>query len=231
MTRAPRPALSVCHGLRSLAGSAGRLHRPDDAQAGPREAPAVAALLLSSDLRLLVRHGRSREVALLLLRAAVVRAAATASRARNRQSRLLGSWQCSGAARAGPRTKAFAPGRVAHAWIPTEAVTRRSPPHCCFDEPARGPSACSRPGWGRLSKRITFVWPLPLRPAKHQRGSGSPASMASDSWIARSKQQPRADAGTSACRLYEGRPLVKPCVRVLTTRVSYCRVSAAVSSA
>jgi len=51
-----------CHGVRSPARSAGRLHRPDDAQAGPREAPAVAALLLSSDLRLLVRHAGNRQL-------------------------------------------------------------------------------------------------------------------------------------------------------------------------
>jgi hypothetical protein len=62
-----------CHGLRSLAGSAGRLHRPDDAQAGSREAPAVAALLLSSDLRLLVRHARASGGWLLLTRGAIVR--------------------------------------------------------------------------------------------------------------------------------------------------------------
>jgi hypothetical protein len=78
-------------------------------------------------------------------------------------------------------------------------------PHCCFDGPARGPSGCSRAGCGRLSKRITLVCPVLLRLAKHQRGSASPGSMASDLWIAGSKQQPRTDAGTSGCR-----PIRKP---------------------
>ena len=73
-------------------------------------------------------------------------------------------------------------------------------PHCCFDEPARGPSACSRPGGGRLSKRITLLWSRSLRLAKHQRGSGSPASMASDSWIAASMQQSDAEIDTIAAR-------------------------------
>ena len=73
-------------------------------------------------------------------------------------------------------------------------------PYCCSDEPARGPSACSRPGGGRLSKRITLVWAQSLRLAKHQRGSGSPASMASDSWIAASMRQSDAEIDTIAAR-------------------------------
>ena len=73
-------------------------------------------------------------------------------------------------------------------------------PYCCSDEPARGPSACSRPGGGRLSKRITIVWAQSLRLAKHQRGSGSPASMASDSWIAASMRQSDAEIDTIAAR-------------------------------
>ena len=73
-------------------------------------------------------------------------------------------------------------------------------PYCCSDEPALGPSACSRPSGGRLSNRITLVWAPPLRPAKHQRGSGSPASMASDVWIAASMRQSNAEIDTIAAR-------------------------------
>ena len=47
----------------------------------------------------------------------------------------------------------------------SHATSRRL--YCCSDEPARGPSACSRPGGGRLSKRITLVWAQSLRLAKH----------------------------------------------------------------
>ena len=41
--------------------SAGRVHRPDDAQAQSREADRRRPLLLSSGVRLLVRHGRERQ--------------------------------------------------------------------------------------------------------------------------------------------------------------------------
>jgi len=48
ITRRLRPGRALRHGLRSLAGPAGRLHRPDDPQAGPHEAPGsrrTAALI------------------------------------------------------------------------------------------------------------------------------------------------------------------------------------------
>jgi hypothetical protein len=38
-----------------------RLHRPDDARAGPHDAPGSRPLLLSSDMRLLVRHETSHD--------------------------------------------------------------------------------------------------------------------------------------------------------------------------
>jgi hypothetical protein len=51
-----------------------------------------------------------------------------------------------------------------------------------------------------LSKHITLVWPHSLRLAKHQRGSRSPAPMASDSWIAASMRQSDAEIETIAAR-------------------------------
>ena len=44
------------------------------------------------------------------------------------------------------------------------------------------------------------MWARSLRLAKHQRGSGSPASMASDSWIAASMRQSDAEIDTIAAR-------------------------------
>jgi hypothetical protein len=49
--------------------------------------------------------------------------------------------------------------------------------------------------------------------------------------ITRAMQPSAARGETSGPRLYEGRPLVKPCVRLLTPQVSNCRVSDVVSSA
>jgi len=106
-----RIALSQSHVLTCLAVARGRLLHPGDAQAEPLEAIRIRALSLlhasaypsrpdrssGSTIRVsdsrraitdiascpsLLFHGRSREVALLLPRGAVVRAAATASRAR-----------------------------------------------------------------------------------------------------------------------------------------------------
>jgi len=45
-----------------------------------------------------------------------------------------------------------------------------------------------------------LVWAQRLRPAKHQRGSGSPASMASETWIAASMRQSDAEIDTIAAR-------------------------------
>ena len=129
-----RIALSQSHVLTCLAVARGRLLHPGDAQAEPLEAIRIRALSLlhasaypsrpdrssGSTIRVsdsrraitdiascpsLLFHGRSREVALLLPRGAVVRAAATASRARNGQSPLLGSWR---SARPAPTGRASA---------------------------------------------------------------------------------------------------------------------------
>jgi hypothetical protein len=72
------------HALSSVAARGGRLHRPDDAQAGPHDDPAVAALLLSSDLRLPVCHARASGGWLLLAPEAIVGPLG---------GRLAGSWE------------------------------------------------------------------------------------------------------------------------------------------
>jgi len=46
---------------------------------------------------------------------------------------------------------------AAHAWYRRKRSRDLASPHYCSDEPARGPSACSPPGRGRLSKHITLL--------------------------------------------------------------------------
>jgi len=144
----------LCHGLTCLAVAGGRLLHPGDAQVEPLEAIRISALLLlhasgypsaridrrGSAIRVIGREERSpalRAARHSFATAPIVSArdsfkgeqrwegSTTASARRNRPPPLLQPWHCSSAVRSGRENKAIAPGWVAHAWIWTEALTRR----------------------------------------------------------------------------------------------------------
>jgi hypothetical protein len=91
---------------------------------------------------------------------------------------------------------------VAHAWIRRKQSRDIASPRCCFDEPALGPSACSRPGCGRLSKHITLLGRCrsasrSTNAAQRRQPAGA---MATDWWIAASMRQSDAEIETIGAR-------------------------------
>ena len=98
---------------------------------------------------------RGRMVAFALARRPVNRTRMRSSRRAGRRDRMRGI-----AAARSERAREQEQSRRAQseqASMPAKAVTGVASSHCCFDEPAPGPSACSRPGCRGLRKRITLL--------------------------------------------------------------------------
>ena len=88
--------------------------------------------------------------------------------------------------------------RAAHAWIAgsSHATSRRL---TATSMNRRAASACSRPGCGRRANHAPVAAAAPPRQASTV-GSGSPATMASDTWIAGTMRQSDAETETIAAR-------------------------------